>query len=323
MLERLSDSECDAVLERSGHPLDVLAELARSNMLLFATDSRHPTGITVCSRRCSEPSFADSSLTAKPSFIVERPSGKQIAGTSMARSETRSQSVDARLAGEMLWANHWSYVAYGHNATVQRWLDRFSHDEIAKHPALTVVAASSQLASGDRNLAEHWTSAAARGLDNATPADSLPSLEAAVTILRAGIAADGITRMGDDAAHAYDLLADHAPARSICCLLAGAARHLSGDRGTARAYLEEGVRRGAVAAPNIQGLCLAQLALLAVEGDDWASAEALATHARARASRFGLSTTRRPHSSSRYRRRRVPATDESMERRSTPDGRAT
>jgi LuxR family maltose regulon positive regulatory protein len=107
--------------------------------------------------------------------------------------------------------------------------------------------------------------------------------------LRAGIAADGITRMGDDAAHAYDLLADHAPARSICCLLAGAARHLSGDRGTARAYLEEGARRGAVAAPNIQGLCLAQLALLAIEGDDWASAEALATHARAQVERFGLS----------------------------------
>jgi LuxR family maltose regulon positive regulatory protein len=79
------------------------------------------------------------------------------------------------------------------------------------------------------------------------------------------------------------------PARSICCLLAGVARHLSGDRWAGRAQLEEGARRGAVAAPNIQALCLAQLTLLALEDDDWATAEAHATHARAQVERFGLS----------------------------------
>jgi LuxR family maltose regulon positive regulatory protein len=57
--------------------------------------------------------------------------------------------------------------------------------------------------------------------------------------------------------------------------------HLAGNRVQARAYLEEGRRGAAVHAPNVHSLCLAQLALLAVEGGDWESAAWLASRAKA------------------------------------------
>jgi LuxR family maltose regulon positive regulatory protein len=64
--------------------------------------------------------------------------------------------------------------------------------------------------------------------------------------------------------------------------------HLAGNRVQARAYLEEGMRGAAVHAPNVHSLCLAQLALLAVEEDDWEGAAWLASRAKALVQRSRL-----------------------------------
>jgi LuxR family maltose regulon positive regulatory protein len=63
-----------------------------------------------------------------------------------------------------------------------------------------------------------------------------------------------------------------------------------GDREAARMALEEGARRGAVAAPSIQGLCLAQLALLALDEGDWEAGGMHAARARAQIERFRLAS---------------------------------
>jgi LuxR family maltose regulon positive regulatory protein len=50
----------------------------------------------------------------------------------------------------------------------------------------------------------------------------------------------------------------------------------------------EGVRRGAVAAPNVQTLCLAQLALGAFEREDWPTAAGLIVRARGQIEHYAL-----------------------------------
>ena len=287
VLDELSGPLCDAVLERSGSGR-VLAELERANVLLFPAESAG------CHRyHCLLSQMLRSELRRSEPEL--EPELHRRAATWYARNGDVNRAVDhaiaardAELAGQLLWANLPRLVNYGHNARVQCWLECFTDEEVAAHPALALVAAGSQLVGGDRNLMEHWVTTAAHGLVDATD-DADSSLKAGVEILRASIASDGIAQMREDATRAYESFSHDSPWRSICCLLIGAAVHLSGDRGGARVWLEEGVRRGAVGAPSIQALCLAQLALLAMEEGDWANASSHATRARAQAERHGLS----------------------------------
>jgi LuxR family maltose regulon positive regulatory protein len=135
---------------------------------------------------------------------------------------------------------------------------------------------------------EHWASAAERGLAHAAASDRTRSQTAAIAVLRALVARNGIARMGEEAAAACALVSDDMPWRAPCLLLQGAASHLCGNREDARPQLEEGARCAAVAAPSIQVLCLAQLAVLAVEQEDWNAAEMLASRARRQLGRVGL-----------------------------------
>jgi len=71
-------------------------------------------------------------------------------------------------------------------------------------------------------------------------------------------------------------------------LLEGTACHLLGARERAYELLEEGSRRGVVGAPSVNALCLSQLALLALDRDDWSLATELASRARSQIERFRL-----------------------------------
>jgi LuxR family maltose regulon positive regulatory protein len=95
--------------------------------------------------------------------------------------------------------------------------------------------------------------------------------------------------MRDDAARAQALEShDDGPGRPLARLLEGIACHLLGDRDRAQSLLQEGSRVAAVGAPSIHALCLAQLALIALEQDDWPRGAELAGRARAQVERFRL-----------------------------------
>jgi LuxR family transcriptional regulator, maltose regulon positive regulatory protein len=70
--------------------------------------------------------------------------------------------------------------------------------------------------------------------------------------------------------------------------VAGAAHHLAGDRRRARAALDEGASESAVGAPHVQALCLAQLALVEIDEEDWDAATRLSERARSRVEGCGL-----------------------------------
>lgn len=285
-LDRLSGPLCDAVLERSGSGR-VLAELERANVLVFPTEDPgyHRYHVLLAQMLRMELRRSEPDLESK----LHRRAAAWHSGHGDVDSAVRHAiaAKDAGLVGDLLWGNLLRYVAYGRNAPIERWLDRFTDGEIAEHPALALVAAGSQLARGDRNHVTHWTSAASRRLGQ-VGGGAPPYLEGGLAILRAAAATEGIASALHDAECAYRLFAEDDPWRSLCCFLIGAARHLLGDRNEARRVLEEGARRGAVRAPSIQALCLAQLALLAVDEGDWTGASIHATRGRGQIERFGV-----------------------------------
>ena len=288
VLDRLSGPLCDAVLLDSGSA-ERLRDLARANALVVPLDRtdewyRYHGLLAQMLRaqlRRREPALEAELHRRASQWHADH-------GDVDAAIRHAAAAGDVRLAGDLLWANAFRYIPQGHNATVRRWLGHFTDEQVAGYAPLALVAANAHLADGDRDHAEHWTAAAARALDGVRARRRPPAVEAGVAAMRAAIARDGVERMRDDAARAYALDAEASPARSMDRLLEGTACHLLGARERAYALLEEGSRRGVVGAPSVNALCLAQLALLALDRDDWALATELAARARAQIERFRL-----------------------------------
>ena len=269
ILETLSGPLCDAVLERSGSST-VLRDAARSNLLLIALDR-------------SEESYRYHGLFGQ----ALRAELRRLEPENEAKLHARASAWHAKRgdvdraihhaiaagdvdeAGALLSTIAARYVFDGRDATVQSWLDQFTPEQIASNPSLALSAATTCFAAGCGEGVEHWVSAAERGGHNT-----------AAAILGTAVARDGIAAMGADAARAYSDGPDDAPWRALCCLLMGVADHLTGARVRARGRLSEGARVGAVAAPGIRALSLAQLALLEVEHGDLEEAGGFAVRAR-------------------------------------------
>lgn len=288
VVERLSGDVCDALLERCGSAV-VLDELAGSELLLRPLDRRGEA------HRLPRP-LADvlRSDLRRLDPEAEPPLQRRAAAWHVEHGELETgiehaiASGDAALAGPLLLAAVPTHVSPGRDATLQRWLGAFTPAQTAAHPALALATAHRHLVRGELDAVQQWE-AAARGALASLPRDAARPLRGGVELLRAAAAPAGVAAMGDDAAQAYELEPEDSPWRALCCLLHGVSLHLTGSNpAAAEARLEEGARRGAVAAPNVQTLCLAQLALLAAEREDWEGGAALAARARAQVERTGL-----------------------------------
>ncbi len=186
---------------------------------------------------------------------------------------------DLDRAGELLWANLPGYLGAGRNDAVQRWLSQPTAEQAAGCAAFALATAHSHLSLGRIAVAEQWARSASVALSG-QPSDRARELRAGGLIVEAWAARSGASRMGQDAARAYDLLTDDSPWRASCCLLGGTAALLTGALAEAERLCEEGLARGVVLAPDVAALCLAQLAVLAVERDDHETAADCARRAR-------------------------------------------
>jgi LuxR family maltose regulon positive regulatory protein len=287
ILETLSGSLCDAVLE-SDTAARTIARLADSNVLMVTLDRsgdryRYHTLFGQMLRaelRRLEPHHEPKLHARASAWYAQRGDVDRAIHHAVAAG-------DAERSGDLLWRNASSYIGRGRNEAVQGWLERFTDDQIAASPALALTAANSQLAAGDRNQAGHWTAAAARSLARASSREP-SALDAAVILMRAALAEQGLAQMGRDAARIRALEPAHGATCSFSRLLAGAAHHLAGNRERARADLEDGVRTSAVTSPQVQAICLAQLALLELDEGDWQEGGALIARARSRVEACGL-----------------------------------
>jgi LuxR family transcriptional regulator, maltose regulon positive regulatory protein len=274
VLDQLSGPLCDAVAERSDSA-NVLDDLAESNLFVVPLDRRREwyryhhlfSDMLRAELRRREPAL-EPVLHQRASAWLED------------QGDTDGAIDHARAAGDLervaalVWSSAPALLTTGREATVARWLDGSTLDEIAEYPPLALTKAWWCLTAGDTAAVEHWTTVASNG----DPADPLPggtSLRAAVALLGALTGKDGLTRMRDDAAVAFELDRAGSPYRPIARFLEGSAARLLGDRELARARLEEGARLGGALSPAVYTHCLHQLALLAVDDGEWSEAGAL------------------------------------------------
>lgn len=288
ILDRLSGDLCDAVLRRTGSST-VLRDLSRSNMLLMPLDRRdewfrfHPLLREMLRSELHrvEPSEEIDLNRRASDWWAEhgdwdRAIRDAVAGEAFER------------AGELIWMAYPEYASRGRQASITRWLDRLEEENVASDPALSLTKAWVNVTNGQAAQAEHWAAVSRNLLDRETASPKNLALTAGLGLIEAALAREGAEAMSARAATAAELFPDDSPWLSVCCLLDGVGLHLRGLRKEAHDRLAEGARRGAVGAPNMQVLCLAQLSLLAIEDGDWQLAERLASQARGQVERSGL-----------------------------------
>ena len=200
---------------------------------------------------------------------------------------------DADAAAELMWEHLPDYIPVGRNDILQSHLRALSEAQICANPALAITAAHSALSLGQLRRAERYALAGAAALAHAPAQPKPSSLRAGIAAIEAAVARDGLEPMACQAAKAHAAEDEHSPWQPTFSLLLGVSAHLTGDRSLAREHLREGARRGAVASPSIEVLCLTQLALLSgEEGEvDTALAEVVAAATQMRRHSLGAYPT--------------------------------
>ncbi len=288
ILDRLSGELCDEVLGREGSARQ-LRDLSRSNMLLTPLDRRdewfrfHPLFremLLAELRRSAPGEEADLHRRASNWWAGHGDWDRAISHA------VEGGAVDR--AGELLWAGIPEFTTRGRNATVVGWLDRLGAQTVATDAALSLTASYAQMTQGAGAKTEHWAAIAAGLIEKEPPSDKNTVLTAGLGLIEAALARGGVGAIADHTALAAELLPGDSPWMSMCRLIEGVGLHLQGHREEAHEKLVDGARRGAIGAPNVQVLCLSQLALLAIEEDDWTLAEMLAWQARVQLDRSGI-----------------------------------
>ena len=288
VLDRLSGPVCDAVLGRRGSA-QRLRDLSRANALLTCLD-----------RHDGEYRFhALLAVTLKSELTRTRPERAAVLrrrasvwheghGDMDAAIDLAVEGHDVQRSSELLAGVASAYVATGRASALECWLQRFSEDEVNASAGLALTAAATRLVDGDRDRIEQLADAATRALRRPGH-DNHGSLQAGVGVMRALVQRAGAAQMGEDAASARRRDAPDGPWASLCGLIEGVSQHLLGHTQIAESLLENAARQGAQRAPVVHVLALAQLALLAIDREDWTEAATNATRARTSAEGAGIS----------------------------------
>jgi len=277
ILDELCGPLCDAVLERSGSAA-LLDQLERSNLFVVALGRTREwyryhhlfRDLLRAELRRREPAI-EAELHRRASEWWE-----QAGGPDGAIAHARAGGQVERAAG-LVWVNAPFYVGAGRTETVLRWLDAYPTDEITTRAPLALSAAWAAFSSGAMDDLDRWVSAL-RGHEGGEPLPDGTRVAGALALLEAILAAQGLTRVREDAAAAYDAQPTLSPFRSLALLLGGVATRLLGDTAAARRLLEEGLRVPVLLPPSTAH-CLAQLALIATDEGKWDEAQALVTEA--------------------------------------------
>lgn len=183
----------------------------------------------------------------------------------------------------------------GQAETVRRWLLAFDDRDILTHKALTLTAGWVFTALDAGELGARWGRAAcdAPMTDDPSP-DGASSLRSSQALLRATVAPDGVRRMRENAELAAKLESSPGSGWYAEAQVAlGVARWLSGTTQRALHPLALGARQGAVCNPSAELAALGYLSLIAIEEEEWETAEEYEARASARLAELGFGTSRR------------------------------
>jgi LuxR family maltose regulon positive regulatory protein len=267
VLNRMTGTACDAVLRRNGSG-GVLRELCRSNMFIVPLD-RHQRAYRYyrffAQALRAELHRRDPALEAE---LHRRASDwYESQGDADVAIQHATMAGDVARAASLIWGE----ISPARNPlpdNLDVWLSAFSERDIEKHTPLALAMAWQSAERGDGNATDKWVSVAERGYHRGPLPGGPASLAAAVSLLRAKLGREGISRMERDASHACELDGPHGSWRGVARYFQGVAHSLLGDREPARTALQECARRCCWWVPATYAECLAQLALIAADEGD-------------------------------------------------------
>lgn len=287
ILDEMHAAVCDAVLERDDSAA-LLADVADKVQLLIPLDRR---GEVFRMHQLLRDTLRVELTRRRPDRereLLTRAADWYEAHGDLDRTVELLHALgDTARAEATIWRGTPLYTGGGRTATVERWLDRYTHDQVASRPALAVARAWCAITTGDMPSLRYWAGVASDFPDGEILPDGTP-MSSAAALLRAVVGGDGIEGMRADAALAYDLDGPRSPFRSIARYLEGSSLRIQGRRAEARDRLEEGEAIGAQLVPAGQANCLSQLAALALDEGDWDLATRLIERYGAIVERFGL-----------------------------------
>ena len=282
VLERMCGSLCEEVLDQPGSAV-MLAELARSNLLLVPLDRRGEwyryhhlfRDMLLAELQGREPGLIPVLRRRAASWCLRTGLPEEALEYSIAAGDV---NTTARLVTDLAVAVY----RQGRVATIQRWfgwLDERSG--IEGYPmAAVLISVLSALTARPAN-AERWADAVDRWQykDGAQPND--PAAAAWAALLRAILCRHGVEQMGADADEAVRAFAAGNVADPAPLALQGIARVLSGDLDGGEASLQAAVGvAGEANAPDTLAVAQCERSLLAIARNDWSQAEILADQAR-------------------------------------------
>ena len=289
VLERMSGPLCDEVLVMEGSG-KLLRELAHSNLLVIPLDDgrewyryhRLFADFLLYELKNTDPKLVPV-LHGRASvwFECEGQLDKAIEHAAAAEEYER--------AGQLI-ARHWfGYVATGHTATLQGWLDALPEDFVGRAAPLSIVEAWICALQGQREETERFLMLAEDSPYQGNLPDGTASVEAGVTLVRGFFGYGGVGAWVDAAEQAMRLEGGRvSPRTALACIGLGMGRYCSGDTAGARGVLEEGIRLTRSDQPVLRIAMLSFLSFAVLDEGYPINAEALARQACALVEDFKL-----------------------------------
>ena len=281
ILETLSASLCDAVLERSDSAA-ILEDIEHANLFLVSVSEArhvyryHQLFASMLRRELEllDPGpipdlHARASVWFEEHRYVEASVGHAIASRDLVR------------ASDLVTMHAREYWSSGRIATLIRWLEALSWPDARSDPQLAVIrAAVLGLTGHPADDLERWLDVAARGSRPGPLANGIHSLEAAIALVRSLYLTKGLEEAAASARRALELEPKGTVWRCQALGAYGQALYLLGRSDEARGPLEEAQRlRNAPAQAPGAALVLAYLAFLELDEDRADAAERLARDA--------------------------------------------
>ena len=289
-LERMSGPLCEAVLNVPGAGA-ILADLARSNLLLVPLDRRGQwyryhhlfRDMLLAELERVEPGLIPVLRRRAADWCLRNGLAEEALEYLMAAT-----AVDeaARLAAD-LWL---PVYRQGRIATVERWF-RWLDEHDGVNPMAAAAAALTAAQTGRSADAERWADAVERWQHGNPAPSGDPAADAWAAVLRALMCRRGVEQMRADADEAALRLTLAGIVAPVAPVLQGLARLLIGDLDGADLFFKEGVAIGEVGAVDTRTALLCERCLLAMARDQWDVAEKFAAEARVILLRAGAEDT--------------------------------
>jgi LuxR family maltose regulon positive regulatory protein len=288
VLEELSGSACDAVLDDRGSGL-LLAELTAASPLMRPVDPNHHRyrwHPLVREALISELHRTDPKTEAALHRQASIWYGTR--GDARRAIDHAAAAGEAELAGDLLFENVVAYLSRGSHEMVGRWLTELGEARVASYAPLALSAALHSLAIGDVGEAKRWSISAVATARRTGTGNSPRSLPTAVAVVQALMPRGDLTTIGELAERAIAAEPGDSQWQSLLVLLRGVSAHLRGHLEAAAKTFDDAIALGDNVAPIFTALCLAQRAMIAIERGEWDVAAEVTDHATSLLEDWGL-----------------------------------